>query len=71
MSESDKGFALALVRALPDDASLDRIIDELSLAAALMRSEVELKAGQGIPHLEVKSRLADLKKRPPGGLQSE
>ena len=49
---------LDAVHKLADDATLDEIAEEVALAIALRRSEREIDAGQGIPHDEIKRRLA-------------
>ena len=54
---SDKKRLMAAVKSMPDEASLDEIMDELNIMAALDRSDAEADAGLLIPHAEVMKRL--------------
>ena len=55
---SDKEADLEFVRQLPDEMSVDDIIEHLTILASLRRAEEEIDAGRGVPHDEVKYRIA-------------
>ena len=55
---SNKEAVLEVVRQLPDEMSVDDIIEHLTILAALRRAEEEIDAGRGVPHDEVKKRIA-------------
>lgn len=51
-----------MIDALPEDASLDDIMEALYLRAKLERAERSIEEGRGIPHEEAKKRLQVLRK---------
>ena len=53
-----KEQVLDMVRALPDDATIDDIMAELYFRIQVDSGLSELDAGRGIPHEEVQRRLA-------------
>ena len=55
---STKEEVIALIRALPDDATLDEIMAALYLEAKVDAGLKELDEGKGIPHEQVEKRLA-------------
>ena len=55
---SNKETIIEAVRQMPDRASLEEIVEQLSILAAIRRGETEVDAGKVIPHEEVKKRLA-------------
>lgn len=50
-------MARSVIDALPEDASLDDIMEALYLRAKLERAERSIEEGRGIPHEEAKRRL--------------
>ena len=55
---SPKEQVLDMVRALPDDATIDDIMAELYFRIQVDSGLRELDAGEGIPHEQVERRLA-------------
>jgi hypothetical protein len=55
---SAKEIAMEALRKLPEDVSLDRIVEELSILFALQRGRDALAAGDTIGHEELKRRSA-------------
>jgi predicted transcriptional regulator len=55
---STKEAVLDVVRRMPDDATLEDIMEALYVRRRIAESERELDEGRGIPHEEVKQRLA-------------
>ena len=55
---STKEKVIGMIRALPDDATLDDIMAELYFRAKVDAGLKELDEGQGIPHEQVEKRLA-------------
>ena len=55
---STKEEVIGMIRALPDDATLDDIMAELYFKAKVDTGLKELDEGQGIPHEQVEKRLA-------------
>ena len=53
-----KEQVLELVERLPDDFTLDEILDEIYFKAQVDAGLQELDEGKGIPHEEVKRRLS-------------
>lgn len=53
-----KEQVLDIVQSLPDDVTLDDIMAEIYFKAQVDRGLAELDAGKGIPHREVKRRMA-------------
>lgn len=54
---SSKETVQEVLRQLPDEISLEEIIDHLTLYAALRRAEADADAGRVVPHEEVKARI--------------
>ena len=50
-------MARSVIDALPENASLDDIMEALYLRAKLERAERSIEDGRGIPHEEAKKRL--------------
>jgi predicted transcriptional regulator len=46
------------IRELPDDASVENAIERLVILAKIEEGLAQLDRGEGIPHHEVKRRLA-------------
>ena len=55
---TQKEMVLEAIRELPDDASVRQIADRLEFLAAIQVGLDELDRGEGIPHDEIKKRLA-------------
>lgn len=55
---SDKETVLEVVQALPDATTLDEIIEQISILAAIRRGERAADAGQVVRHDEMKRRAA-------------
>jgi predicted transcriptional regulator len=55
---TQKQMVLEAIRELPDDASVREITDRLGFLAAIQVGLDELDRGEGIPHDEIKKRLA-------------
>jgi predicted transcriptional regulator len=55
---SNKDAVIEAVRQMPDEASIEEIVEHLSILAAIRRGDEEADAGKVIPHEEVKKRLA-------------
>ena len=53
-----KESVLQTIRELPDDASLEEILDAVLLRLKVERGKRQLQQGQGITHDEVRERLA-------------
>ena len=56
---SGKAAVLETVDALPDEATIEEIIEALSVLAAIRRGEADAEEGRVVPHDEVKRRLAE------------
>ena len=52
-----KEIARSVIEALPEDASIDEIMQALYVRAKLERAERSIEQGRGIPHAEAKQRL--------------
>ncbi|HUT56823.1 MAG TPA: hypothetical protein VNA25_02985 [Phycisphaerae bacterium] len=52
-----KEIARSVIEALPEDASIDDIMQALYVRAKLERAERSIEEGRGIPHAEAKRRL--------------
>jgi hypothetical protein len=50
-------IAKSVIEALPEDASMDDIMQALYLRAKLERAERSIDEGRGIPHAVAKKRL--------------
>lgn len=55
---SNKDMVLEVVRELPDGVTLDEIIEELHILAAIRRGEEAADAGRVISHEELKKKVA-------------
>ena len=55
---SNNEAAIETVRELPDDVSLEDILERIAILAAIRRGEEAADAGGVIPHEEVKKRVA-------------
>ncbi|MEX0718984.1 MAG: hypothetical protein WD066_20485 [Planctomycetaceae bacterium] len=55
---STKEAVMELIQRLPDDVTVDEIMEELYARRKIVEGLRQLDAGQGIPHEEVKARLA-------------
>ena len=55
---TQKEMVLDAIRELPDDASVREIADRLEFLAAIQVGLDELDRGEGVPHNEIKKRLA-------------
>jgi len=53
-----KDEILEAIRRLPDDATLDDALDVLFLFKSIERGEAQIAAGKGIPHDQVRQRMA-------------
>ena len=53
---SAKQLVIQAVRALPEDATVDEIADEIAILAAIERGEKDIAAGRVLPHQEVVKR---------------
>jgi predicted transcriptional regulator len=53
---SDKAIAVEAIKGLSDDASLEEIVEELGVLAAIRRGEKDADAGRMISHEDVKGR---------------
>jgi predicted transcriptional regulator len=55
---SNKEMVIDAVRELPEEATLEDILEQIKILAALQQSAQAADAGQVIPHEEVKKRVA-------------
>ena len=55
---TEKEIVLETIRALPDNCSLDEIDERIEFMAAVQKGLNQLDNGEGIPHDEVKKKLA-------------
>ena len=55
--ESDKQRALDAIRAMPDGATIDDVIERLCFIAKIEEGLRQSRAGQVVPHEEVKKRF--------------
>ncbi len=53
-----KEFVLQAIRDLPEDASLDEIMDAVLLRVKVERGKRQIQNGQGLSHEQVRERLA-------------
>jgi hypothetical protein len=56
---SSKQIVADLLAELPDEVSLTEIVEELSILAAVERSEKQLAAGNWISHEDIKNRATE------------
>lgn len=52
-----KDVAQQVIRALPDDATMDDIIHALYVRLKCERGEREIREGNGVPHEQAKQRM--------------
>ena len=55
---TEKEIVLETIRALPDDCSLEEIVERIEFMAAVQKGLDQLDRGESIPHDEVKRQLA-------------
>lgn len=53
-----KEAVLEAIRALPDDASVEDILDAVLLRLKVERGRRQILAGEGIPHEQVREQLS-------------
>ncbi len=58
LAMTTKESVLQAIRELPDDASLEEILDAVLLRIKVERGRREIQEGKGIPHAQVRERLA-------------
>ena len=51
---STKQIVLEAVRQLPEDATFERIQEEIQILARIRRGQAEIDGGRGIPHDQVR-----------------
>jgi predicted transcriptional regulator len=54
---SDRQLALETIQGMPEQISLDEILDEIALLASIQRGREQIRRGEGVPHEEVVKRL--------------
>ncbi len=54
---SQKELVIEAIQDLPDDASMDQIVDRVGFMAAIRKGIDDIERGDTIPHAEVKKRL--------------
>ena len=55
---SEKAIVLETIRNLPEDSTVEEIVESIAIAVAIRRGEAAADAGRVVPHDEVKKRLA-------------
>ena len=55
---SQKEIVIEAIQELPDDASMDQIVDRVEFMAAIQKGIDDVERGETIPHTEVKKQLA-------------
>ncbi|HEV2328250.1 MAG TPA: hypothetical protein VGY56_05605 [Verrucomicrobiae bacterium] len=55
---SDKQIALDSIERLPDNASLDTIVERMEFLAAIRKGLDQIERGETVPHDEAKRQLA-------------
>lgn len=55
---TEKEIVLETIRALPDDCSLQEIVERIEFMAAVQKGLDQLDSGEGVPHEQVKKQLA-------------
>jgi predicted transcriptional regulator len=55
---SCKELVIEVVREMPDDATVDEIVEELALLAAIRDGREDIKAGRFLTHDEIKQQVA-------------
>jgi predicted transcriptional regulator len=58
---SDKEMVIEVVRQLPERVSIEEIIEEIAMLAAIQRGERDAESGRVVSHDEVKKRLGPRK----------
>jgi predicted transcriptional regulator len=54
---SNKELVIEAVRELPDEATLNEILEHLAIVAAICEGQADVKAGRLISHEEMKKRV--------------
>jgi hypothetical protein len=54
----EKDQVIAMIRLLPDDSTVDDIMEELFFRIQVDRGAKELDEGKGIPHQNIRNRLS-------------
>lgn len=55
---SNKEAVIEVVRKLPEEVTLEEILEELEILAAIRRGEEAVREGRVVAHEDVKQRLA-------------
>jgi len=55
---SNKELVLEAVRELPEETTMEEILEQIAILAAIRRGEEDADADRVIPHEEVKRRVA-------------
>jgi hypothetical protein len=55
---TEKEIVLEIIRALPDDCTLDEMAERIKFMAAIQKGLDDLDQGENIPHEEIKKQLA-------------
>ena len=55
---SNKELVIETIRKLPEEATIDEIVDEVVLLASLRKGEEDADAGRLVPQEEARRRLA-------------
>lgn len=58
---STKEMILEMVQQMPEDATVEEILEQISILAAIRQGEAEIDAGHFISHEDVKKRFASWK----------
>jgi predicted transcriptional regulator len=53
---SNKQLVIEAVREMPDEATLEEIVDELALLAAIRQGRQDIRAGRFLSHEEMKKQ---------------
>ena len=56
---NQKELVIEAIQDLPDDASMDQIVNRVGFMAALQKGIDDIERGDTIPHAEVRKRLAE------------
>jgi predicted transcriptional regulator len=55
---SNKERVIEAVRELPDEATLEEILEHIAIMASIQRGEADADAGRVVTHDEIKKRIA-------------
>jgi predicted transcriptional regulator len=55
---SNKEAVIEIMRKLPEEVTLEEIVEEIQILAAIQQGEKEVREGRVISHEDVKQRLA-------------